>query len=189
MNEQTENLRNSIWYNCKSVINYSASELEINRNYPKLRKERGEKKEGRKIRRPPQAVYRFLIGCLTLCPPDVKSWLMGKDSNAGKEWGQEEKGDDRGWDDWMASLTQWALVWVNSGREWRTGNPGMLQSMGSERAGHVSDWTTTPLWIYLVGCWILLYSYKYPWGFFCFVLFCFVLFSRNTALLLFRFAR
>ena len=74
------------------------------------------------------------------------------------------EGDARGWDGWMASLTQWTWAWANSGRQWSVGNPGMLQSMGSERAGHDSDWTT--LWIYLIGCWILLYSYKYPWVFF-----------------------
>ena len=39
------------------------------------------------------------------------------------------EGDDRGWDGWMASLTQWTWVWVNSGSWWWTGKPGMLQSM------------------------------------------------------------
>ena len=38
--------------------------------------------------------------------------------------------DDRGWDGWMASLTRWAWVWVNSGSCWWTGRPGMLQFMG-----------------------------------------------------------
>ena len=28
----------------------------------------------------------------TLWPPDVKNWLIGKDPDAGKDWGQEEKG-------------------------------------------------------------------------------------------------
>ena len=37
--------------------------------------------------------------------------------------------DDRGWDGWMASLTQWTWVWVNSGSWWWTGKPGVLQSM------------------------------------------------------------
>ena len=46
--------------------------------------------------------------------------------------------DDRGWDGWMASPTQWTWVWVNSGSWWWTGRPGMLQSMGSQRIGH--DW-------------------------------------------------
>ena len=41
------------------------------------------------------------------------------------------EGDDRGWDGWMASLTQWTWVWVNSGSWWWTGKPGVLQSMGS----------------------------------------------------------
>ena len=45
-----------------------------------------------------------------------------------------EEGDNRGWDGWMASPTQWTWVWVNSGRQWRTGKPGVLQSMGSKRA-------------------------------------------------------
>ena len=44
--------------------------------------------------------------------------------------------NDRGWDGWMASVTQWTWVWASSGRWWRTGKPGMLQSMGSQRVGH-----------------------------------------------------
>ena len=50
------------------------------------------------------------------------------------------EGDDRGWDGWMASPTQWTWVWVSSGRWWRTGKPGILQSMGSQRVRHC-DWT------------------------------------------------
>ena len=50
------------------------------------------------------------------------------------------EGDDRGWDGWMASLTQWTWVWVNSGNWWWTGRPGMLRSMGLQRVGH--DWAT-----------------------------------------------
>ena len=46
------------------------------------------------------------------------------------------EGDDRGWDGWMASLTQWTWVWVNSGSWWWTERPGGLPSMGSQRAGH-----------------------------------------------------
>ena len=45
-----------------------------------------------------------------LWPPDVKNWLTGKDTDAGKDWRQEGgEGDDRGWDGWMASSTQWTL--------------------------------------------------------------------------------
>ena len=50
------------------------------------------------------------------------------------------EGDDRGWDGWVASPTQWTWVWVSSGSWWWTGRPGMLQSMGSQRVGH--DWAT-----------------------------------------------
>ena len=35
---------------------------------------------------------------------------------------------DRGWDGWMASLTWWIWVWVNSGIYWSIGKPGLLQS-------------------------------------------------------------
>ena len=50
------------------------------------------------------------------------------------------EGDDRGWDGWMASLTRWTWVWMNSWSWWWTGRPGMLQFMGSQRVGH--DWAT-----------------------------------------------
>ena len=54
------------------------------------------------------------------------------------------RGDDRGWDGWMASPTQWAWVWVNSGSWWWTGRPGMLQSMGLQIVRH--DWVTELNW-------------------------------------------
>ena len=40
------------------------------------------------------------------------------------------KGEDRGWDDWLTSLTLWTWIWASSGSWWWTGKPGMLQSMG-----------------------------------------------------------
>ena len=73
-----------------------------------------------------------------LWPPDAKSQLTGKDPDAGKDWGQEEKWGDRGWDGWMASPTWWTWVWASSG------NPGMLQSMGLPRVGQ--DWATELNW-------------------------------------------
>ena len=56
------------------------------------------------------------------------------------------EGDDRGWDGWMASLTWRTWVWVNSGSWWRTGRPGVLQFVGSQRVGH--DWVTEPNLLY-----------------------------------------
>ena len=46
------------------------------------------------------------------------------------------EGDDRGWDGWMASLSQWTSVWASSRRWWRMGKPGMLLSMGSQWVRH-----------------------------------------------------
>ena len=56
----------------------------------------------------------------------------------------EGDGDNRGWDDWMASRTQWTWVWVNSGSWWWTGRPGVLQSRGLQRVGH--NWVTELKW-------------------------------------------
>ena len=73
----------------------------------------------------------------------MQSQLTGKDPDAGRDWRQEEGATE---DEMVgvASLTQWTWVWANSGRWWRTGEPGMLQSMGLQRDGH--DWTTELNW-------------------------------------------
>ena len=68
----------------------------------------------------------------------------------GKDWcweglGAGGEGDDRGWDGWMASLTQCTWVWVNSGIWWRTGRPGVLWFMGSQTVGH--NWATELNWL------------------------------------------
>ena len=61
-------------------------------------------------------------------------------TDTGRNWGAGGEGDDRGWDGWMASPARWTWVWVNSGRWWWTGRPGVLQLMGSQGVGH--DWAT-----------------------------------------------
>ena len=71
-----------------------------------------------------------------LWPPVAKRWLIWKDPDAGKDWGQEKKG--------MASPSQWTWVWVDSGSWWWTGRPGMLRFMGSQRVRH--DWMTELNW-------------------------------------------
>ena len=55
-----------------------------------------------------------------LWPLDAKSWLIWKNTDAEKDWRQEEKWM-RGWDGWMASPTQWT---VNAGSWWWAGRPG-----------------------------------------------------------------
>jgi len=80
-----------------------------------------------------QMLDRFRKSCLTLGVSELYLSMR-----AGGE------GDDRGWDGWMASLTQWTWVWVNSGSWWWTGRPGVLRFMGSQRVGH--DWATELNW-------------------------------------------
>ena len=74
-----------------------------------------------------------------LWSPDVKSWLIWKDPDAGKDWKQEEKGMT-GWDVWMASPTQWRWLWVNSGSWWWTRRHGALWSMELRTVRH--NWVT-----------------------------------------------
>ena len=89
-----------------------------------------------------------------------KDWWWGWNSNTlAKSWegltywkrlwfweGLEAvgEGDDREWDGWMASPTQWTSVWVNFGSWQWTGRPGVLWFMGSQRVGH--DWVTELNW-------------------------------------------
>ena len=60
------------------------------------------------------------------------------------------KGDNRGWDGWMSSPTQWTWVCVNSGRWWWTGRPGVLLSMESQTDWH--DWVTELNWTVGKNC-------------------------------------
>ena len=59
--------------------------------------------------------------------------MMPKPYSLEKTLGTGGEGGNRGWDGWMASSTKWTWVWANSGRLWRTGRCGMLQSMGSQK--------------------------------------------------------
>ena len=77
-----------------------------------------------------------------LWPPDVKNWRIWKgwETWCWKRLKAGGEGDYRGWGGWMASVTQWTWVWINSGSCWWTWRPGMLQSMRLQRVGH--DWVT-----------------------------------------------
>ena len=68
----------------------------------------------------------------------------------GKTDGRRRRGRDRGWDGWMASLTRWTWVWVNSGSWWWTVWPSVLQSMGKQRVRH--DWATELNWTKCKRC-------------------------------------
>ena len=89
-----------------------------------------------------------------------RDWCWSWNSNTLATWCEElthcktlmpgkievrRRGDDRGWDGWMASPTLWTWVWASSGSWWWTGKPGALQSMGLQRVRH--DWVTELNWI------------------------------------------
>ena len=78
-----------------------------------------------------------------LWPPDAKSWLTGIDSDAGKDWSQEEK---RMTEDEMVEWHQQldGHEFEQAWSWWWTGKPGMLQTMGSQRVRH--DWATELNW-------------------------------------------
>ena len=72
-------------------------------------------------------------------PPDAKSWLIRKDPDAGKDWGQEEIGATED------EMVRWhhqfnGHEFAHSRRWWRTRKAGVLQSMGLQRVGH--NWVT-----------------------------------------------
>ena len=87
-----------------------------------------------------------------------KDWCWSWSSNTLATWCEEQthwkrawcwerlragEGDDGGWNGWIASLTQWTWVWTNSGREWRTGRPGVpVESVESQRVRHdlATEW-------------------------------------------------
>ena len=87
----------------------------------------------------------FLEGLMLKLKPQYFGHLMWRVDSLEKTLilggiGAGGEGDDRGWDGWMASLTRWAWVWVNSGSWWWTGRPGVLRFMGLQRVGH--GWAT-----------------------------------------------
>ena len=76
-----------------------------------------------------------------LWPHNGKSWLIGKDRDAGKDW-RWEKGTTE--DEMVGWHHQLSGVWASSRRWWRTGRPGVLPSVGSPRVRH--DWATEQQW-------------------------------------------
>ena len=66
------------------------------------------------------------------------------DLDAGKDWGQEEKGmTEEEMVGWHHRLN--GLEFSKTRRQWRTGKPGVLQSMGSQSQTQPSDWTPNTL--------------------------------------------
>ena len=102
-------------------------------------------------RRSNQSILRSVLGVLW------KDWCWSWNSNTlatcceelthwKRPWcweglGAGGEGADRGWDGWMASLTQWTWVWVNSRSWWWTGRPGVLWFMRLQSRTQLSEWT------------------------------------------------
>ena len=67
-----------------------------------------------------------------LWPPDVKSWLIGKDPDVGKDWRWEEKGTTE--NEILDGITDSVDMSLGRLRSWWwTGRLGVLHSMGSQR--------------------------------------------------------
>ena len=103
-----------------------------------------------------------------LWPPDARSWLTGKDPDAGKDW---REGDNRRWDGWMVLPTWWTWIWVSSGSWWCMGKPGVLQSMGLQRFGHDQATELAEIW-WFYHDWNLLFLFSH-YSLLYFPVFCF----------------
>ena len=125
-----------------------------------------------------------------LWPPDAKNWLIWKDPDARKDWRWKEKGTTE--DGMVGGITDsMDMSWVNCGIWWWTGRPGVLQSMGSQRATKL-NWTTKRIenqydkmltWIVPISH-LHDYIYILNFLFFCLPNFLFVLFFYNEVVLL-----
>ena len=94
-----------------------------------------------------------------LWPPHVKSWLIGKDSDAGRDWGQEEKGSTEdemaGWHHWLDGCES---EWTLGDGDGQGGLVCSVRFMGSQRVGH--NWATELNWTeWLMILNIVFYSY------------------------------
>ena len=94
----------------------------------------------------------------------AKSWLIGKDPDARRDWGQEEKGTTEDEMAGMASLTRCTWIWVDSGNWWWTGRPGVLRFMGSQRVRH--DWATELNYLLTLSCGWSAVSHTNAWVYF-----------------------
>ena len=81
----------------------------------------------------PEGPYLFSTSSCRLDTPSLLHWERPW---CWERFKVEGEGSDRGWDGWMASPIQFTRTWANSGRWWGTGRPGMLQQIGSQRAGY-----------------------------------------------------
>ena len=143
-----------------SFLYYSWILLLIKVNYVIRRIDAFELWSWRRLLRVPWTARRSNQSILKEISPDIhwKDWSWNSNTLATwceeltllkRPWSWERlkaggEEDDRGWDGWMPSLMQWTWVWASSGSWWWTGEPGVPQSMGSQRVGH--NWATELNW-------------------------------------------
>ena len=124
----------------------------------------------RRLLRVPWTARRSNQSILKEISPEhsLKHWCWSWNSNTLTTWCKEgthrkrpwcwerlkavREGDKRGWDGWMASPTWWTWLWASSGSWWWTRKPVLLQSMGSQRAGH--KWTTEQQQLTFSALWL-----------------------------------
>ena len=98
-----------------------------------------------------------------LWPPHVKSWLIGKDSDAGRDWGQEEKGTTEdemaGWHHWLAGRESEWTPGVGDGQ----GGLACCDSWGRKESDTTErlNWYTYEYIVYLL---IFLTRMEALWG-------------------------
>ena len=127
-----------------------------NKNKKKIKKikkiflnfKKSKKKKKKKEKKGDQS-WCSLEGVMLKLKLQYSSHLMQSADYFKRPWCRERlkaagEGDNRGWDGWMASLTRWTWVWVNSRSWWWTRRPGVLQFTGPQSVGH--HWATELNW-------------------------------------------
>ena len=105
-------------------------------------------------RRPNQSIQKeispeySLEGLMLKLKLQYLGYLLQRAAHLKRPWCWERlkaggEGDNRGWDGWIASPTQWTWIWVNSRSWWWAGRPGVLHSMGLQRVDWAElNWTS-----------------------------------------------
>ena len=91
-----------------------------------------------------------------LWPPHAKSWLTGKDSDAGRDWGQEEKGtiedEMAGWHHWLDGRESEWTPGVGDGQEGLACCDSWGHRVGHDWATEL-NWTESRLTVYITSNW------------------------------------
>ena len=99
-----------------------------------------------------------------LWPPNAKSWLIGKDSDAGRDWGQEEKGmtedEMAGWHRWLDGRESQWTPGVGDGQ----GGLACCDSWGRKESDMTEGLNWTDSWLTILWWGTQSYIYMYPFS-------------------------